>query len=292
MENKQGKSKSKIIIALLAVLLLGSGAYIFKMTNDNKKQVTELTNEKTAIENDLQQRIAALDELSNENTILKEDIETKKEEMEQLLNEIKNAKTTISSLAKYKASYFQLKKDMDNLVVENEALKAKNLELTTSLDSTNVALEDARKFTDTLLHQNNNLTQKVAKGSQLSIVNLQTQAVKERRSGKQIVTDKASRANKLKISFTIAKNKIATTGDKTYYVQIIDSNNNVLGEKNTISLKDKTLTYSFTTTIAYKNKTVQVNEEITNDNFESGTYFVHVFNPAGEMVSNTEFSLR
>jgi hypothetical protein len=47
----------------------------------------------------------------------------------------------------------------------------------------------------------------------------------------QIETDKARRADVLKISFTIAENQIAKSGDKVYYVQVIDSKNNVLGDK-------------------------------------------------------------
>jgi KaiC/GvpD/RAD55 family RecA-like ATPase len=52
-----------------------------------------------------------------------------------------------------------------------------------------------------------------------------------RNSGKQIETDKASRADVLKISFTIAENQIAKSGDKVYYVQVIDSKNNVLRDR-------------------------------------------------------------
>jgi hypothetical protein len=44
-------------------------------------------------------------------------------------------------------------------------------------------------------------------------------------------TDKARRADMLKVSFTIAENQFAKSGDKTYYVQVIDSKNNVLGDK-------------------------------------------------------------
>jgi hypothetical protein len=44
---------------------------------------------------------------------------------------------------------------------------------------------------------------------------------KVRSSGKQIETDKAEQIC-LKVSFTIAANQIAKSGDKTYYVQVID----------------------------------------------------------------------
>ena len=90
----------------------------------------------------------------------------------------------------------------------------------------------------------------------MEIMNAADTAVqKVRSSGKQIETEKAGRADVLKISFTIAENKIAKSGDKTYYVQVIDSKNNVLGDKKTETFGDKSLTYSFIANVKYENKT-------------------------------------
>ena len=122
-------------------------------------------------------------------------------------------------------------------------------------------------------------------------MNTKTSAYKLRSSGKQIETDKASRADILKISFTIAENQIAKSGDKTYYVQVIDSKNNVLGEKQTETFGENTLTYSFATTVAYENKTVNVSEDLPGKNFEKGTYFINIFDK-DVLVSKTSFTLR
>jgi hypothetical protein len=95
----------------------------------------------------------------------------------------------------------------------------------------------------------------------------------------------------LQISFTIAENKIAKSGDKVYYVQVIDAKNNVLGDKATVSFGDTNLTYSFTTTVKYENQTVNVKEQLPGKDFAKGTYFVNVFDK-GELVSKSSFSLR
>ncbi len=293
MENKQNNSSLKAAVVILALLLLGSIGYIFKMTSDNTKQVTELTTEKDQLANDLKARIAELDMAISEKTALQGDFEAQKEEMTRLLAELEKSKGDIASLKRYEASYFKLKREMDNLMAENQLLKEQNVSLTSSLDSTNVVLEDTKRYADTLLTQNDNLTKTVEKGSTLAVLNLNVLAVKERSSGKQIETDKASRADKLKVSFLIAENQIAKSGDRNYYVQIIDSKNNILGDKETISIKeDLTLTYTFITKVKYENKTVQVNEEVAGKDFAAGTYFVNVFNQKGEMVSKTSFSLR
>ena len=293
MENKQNNSGLKAAVVILALLLLGSLTYIYMITSANDKQVTELTTEKDQLANDLKARIAELDIAISEKTALQGDFEAQKEEMTRLLAELENSKGDIASLKRYEASYFKLKREMDNLMAENKLLKEQNVSLTSSLDSTNVALEDTKRYADTLLTQNDNLTKTVEKGSTLAVLNLNVLAVKERSSGKQIETDKASRADKLKVSFLIAENQIAKSGDRMYYVQIIDSKNNILGDKETVAMSgDLTLTYTFITKVKYENKTVQVNEEVIGKDFTAGTYFVNVFNQKGEMVSKTSFSLR
>ncbi|CAM3855830.1 MULTISPECIES: hypothetical protein [Flavobacterium] len=294
MENKKNNSGLKAAIVVLTLLLLGSVGYIYKLTADNKEQISLLTADKASLEDDIKARIAELEIMSSENTALKSDIDAQKEEMEKLLEELEKSKGDVAAMNRYKGEYFRLKKVMDNLVAENKLLKEQNVSLTTSLDSTNVALDENKKFTDTLLVQNNNLTKTIEKASKLAVLNLSVLALKERSSGKQIETTKARKANKLKVSFLIAENQIAKSGDRKYYVQIIDSKNNILGEKATIAMgeSDQSLTYSFITTVKYENKSVQVNEDLSGEDFEAGTYFVNIFSPNGENVSKTSFVLK
>jgi hypothetical protein len=74
-------------------------------------------------------------------------------------------------------------------------------------------------------------------------------------------------------------------------VQVIDSKNNVLGDKKTESFGDNSLTYSFKTTVQYENKTVNVSEDLPGKDFAKGTYFINIFDN-DELVSKTSFSLR
>jgi len=295
MENSSNNSNNsglKAAIVVLALLLLGSVGYIYKLTTDNKETINDLTTEKETLSEELKAKIAEYDVMIADNTALKDELQAEQAKMVELLDQVQKSKGDAAAMAKYKASYFKLKGEMDNLVAENKLLKEENVTLTSSLDSTKVVLDDAKKFNDTLLVQNEGLTKTVEKGSKLAVLNLKVLAVKERSSGKQIETDKAGRADKLKVSFLIAENQIAKTGSREYYVQIIDSKNNILGEKKTIPAGDKTLTYSFISTVKYENKTVQVNEEVSGKDFAAGTYFVNVFDKNSELVSKTSFNLR
>ena len=294
MENQKSNSKLKAVIGVLALLLIVSLGYIFKMTTDAKTLQTEIKDvksEKESVLKDLTELKATYDAAIAENTSMSEELIAERDKVVKLMNELKKSKGDVASLSKYKQQYNNLEQKMRNLMAEVEVLKKENQTLTTNLDSTKVILEDSKNYNQVLVGQNEELAKTVEKGSKLAITNLKTGAYKLRSSGRQIATEKASRTDMLKINFTIAENKIAKSGDKVYYVQVIDGKNNVLGDKATISFGDTNLTYSFTTTVKYENKTVDVSEQLKGKDFAKGTYFVNVFDK-GELVSKTSFSLK
>ncbi|MFC6876006.1 hypothetical protein ACFQZF_08650 [Flavobacterium myungsuense] len=294
MENQKNNSSLKAVVAVLAILLVGSLVYIFKLTSDAKAQLTELTTTKTEKESvmkDLEELKATYDAAIAENTSMSEELIAEREKVVNLIADLKKSKGDAASMAKYKSQYFALETKMKGMMQEIEVLKTANTKLTTERDSTVMVLGEAKKYNEVLVGQNEELSKTVEVASKLSILNLKTAAYKLRSSGKQIATDKASRADILKISFTIAENKVAKSGDKTYYVQVIDSKNNVLGQKETQSFNGKSLTYSFLTTVKFENKTVDVVQDLSGKDFEKGSYFVNVFDN-GELVSKSSFSLR
>jgi uncharacterized protein (DUF3084 family) len=294
MENQNSNSKLKSIIAILAVLLVGSLIYIFKLTSDAKELqnvVVTTQSDKDAVMKDLEALKTSYDKAISENTSMSDELIEARDEVARLMEDLKKSKGDVASLSKYKQQYAALEVKMKNLMQEVEVLKAQNQQLTASLDSTNVVLEDSKKYNQVLVGQNEDLAKTVEKGQKLSVTNLKTAAYKERSSGKLVDTDKARRADVLQISFTIAENSIAKSGDKMYYVQVIDAKNNVLGDKETVSFGDTSLTYSFTTTVKYENKSVEVKEQLKGKDFEKGTYFVNVFDK-GELVSKSTFTLR
>ncbi|UOK41572.1 MULTISPECIES: hypothetical protein [Flavobacterium] len=291
MENQKSNSSLKAIIVVLVLLLLGSLGYMYKMSTDNQTSENKMMSEKEKLSEELQASIAKYDEAIAANTELSDELSAEREKLVQLKAELEKSQGDVASLRKFKDNYARLKREMDNLMKENDALKKENTVLTTQRDSTQVVLEDTRKVRDTLVAKNDNLAKTVERGSKLSVLNLQTTAVKQRSSGKQIDTDKASRADVLKISFMIAENQIAKSGDKTYHIQVIDSKNNVLGDKKTESFGEKTLTYSFEKTVKYENKTVQVSQDLPVKDIEGGIFYVNIFDK-GELVSKTSFTLR
>jgi len=293
MEDQQNNSHTslKIIIGVLAFLLIGSLAYIYKLSTEAKQVQTVLTTtltEKESVMKDLQELKATYDAAIAENTSLSEELVKERDKVVQLINDVEKSKGDAS---KYRSQYLKLESNMKALMAENEGLKKQNKTLTNQRDSTVVVLGEAKKYNEVLVGQNEDLSKTVEKGSKLTVLNMQTAAYKLRSSGKQIATERAGAADILKISFTIAENQIAKSGDKEYYVQVIDSKNNVLGEKQTVNFGEKSLTYSFISKVKYENKTVNVSEDLKGKDFVKGAYFVNVFDKS-ELVSKTSFTLK
>ena len=294
MENQKNNSSLKSLIIVLSVLFALSLVYIYKLTTDVNSTETKLTttlSEKDQVMKDLKDLKTTYDAAIAENTTMSDELIAEREKVVALMANLKKSNGDVASMAKYKKQYLALESKMKGLVVENEALKKDNTVLKVQRDSTIVVLDESKKSNKDLSGQNENLTKTVEKGSKLAIVNLKTSAFIVRSSGKEIATDKASRADVLKVSFTIAENSIAKSGDRKYYVQVIDSKNNVMGESQTERFSDKTLTYSFIANVKYDNKTIDLVKNVSAEKLVKGTFFVNVFDN-GQLVSTTNFTLK
>lgn len=294
MENQKSNSSLKAIVAILALLLVGSLVYIFKMTSEAEVVQTELKTtltEKESVMKDLEELKATYDAAIAENTSMSDELIVERDKVVNLMASLSKSKGDVASLAKYKAQYITLQGNMKVLMEENEALKKANTTLTAQRDSTATVLGESKKYNETLVGQNEELSKVVEKAAKLTVLNTRGSAFKLRSSGKEISTEKASRADVLKISYTIAENQVAQSGAKTYYVQVIDSKNNVLGDKKTENFGDNSLTYSFVSNINYENKTVDVTENLKGKDFPKGVYYVNIFDK-DQLVSKTSFILK
>ncbi len=291
MENQNNNSSLKSLIILLSVLFALSLVYIYKLTTDVKSTETKLTttlSEKEQVMKDLKDLKTTYDAAIAENTSMSDELIAERDKVVALMANLKKSNGDVSQ---FKKQYLALQSKMKGLVAENETLKKDNTVLKVQRDSTIVVLDESKKSNKELAGQNDNLTKTVEKGSKLSLVNLKTSAFIVRSSGREIATDKASRADILKVTFTIPENAIAKSGDRKYYVQVIDSKNNVMGDRQTERFADKTLTYSFIANVKYDNKTIDLVQNVKAEKLEKGTFYVNVFDN-GQLISNTTFTLR
>ena len=125
----------------------------------------------------------------------------------------------------------------------------------------------------------------------VSMSNVKAGAFISKSASKQEETTNASRADLLKITFTLDGNPNAKAGDKTYYFQIINGKNNVLGKRVTEFFDNESLTYSFKKSFDYNNESITITQEFLQEEFQKGVYFINIFD-RDDLVGKTSFTLK
>ena len=294
MENSKSSTGLKVALGIALVLFLGTGFYtmnLYKKSNEDKKELTE---QKQLVMNDLNAMAKQYDVAIGENDVANNNLIEARTRIQGLIDSLKISETNVKSLWRYKKKYASLQKEMDVLLAQNDSLRVENSYLATSLDSTRVRLEERTMFTDSLLVQNTALAEVVENAAVLNTVGLKGFGVIERTSGKLIPTERASRVDKIRVCFTVAKNALVQAGDQELYVQVIDPKNNTLGSNEQVQFGEKTLNYSMISKFNYENGSLNICEFVASkgkENFEKGRYTVNVFN-SKDLVSSSEFTLK
>ncbi|EGV44918.1 chromosome partitioning protein ParA [Bizionia argentinensis JUB59] len=293
MKNNGNNTGLKVALGIALVLFVATGIYTSKLYKEKESTEAHLLQEKEMVMKDLSNMAKQYDVVIGENDIANEKLIEAKGRIQGLIDSLKVSETNVQSLYRYKSKYTALQKEMTVLLKENDRLKVENQSLSTSLDSTRVRLEERTMFTDSLLVQNTALAEVVSNASVLSAVSLEGFGVIERNSGKLIPTESARRADKIRVCFTVPKNKLVEGGEQELYIQVIDPNNNTMGANEQIEFDEKVLNYSMVSKFNYENTSLNICEFVAgNDNkFEKGRYIVNVFNKK-DLVATSEFTLK
>jgi hypothetical protein len=281
----------KTVIVILILVLLSGLFYVYKRSDHSKSVIVTLQNQKAYTLKELRLSESKLNKVMVNNSNLSRQLATERAKLKKLIAEYQKADVSESLNLKYQKKYQDLQNNVFFLMKELDRYKKK-------ADSTSVALVTTKKTNDNLVSknsdlktQNKSLNTKIEGAAVLSYLDFKIIPYKLRSSGKQIETDKASKADLLKLSFTIAENKLSKAKEKKYYIQIIDNVNNVLGEKKTILFGKKSLVYSIVSNVNYKNKSITIDTEIPVSDLTKGLYFANVFDESN-LILSTNFDLK
>lgn len=294
MENTSNSKGTglKVALGILLALFLGTGFYTSKLYNEKKETEATLVKEKQQVMADLSNMAKQYDVVIGENEAANRDLVEARERIQGLMDSLQVSQNSVASLWNYKKKYLSLQEEMNTLLTENDRLKIENSLLATSLDSTNVALAERTVFTDSLLIQNTEISNVLENAAVLQTVDLKGFGVIERSTGKLIPTERASRSDKIRVCYTVAKNTLVGAGDKELYVQVTDSKGNILGANEQVTVGEETVNYSIISKFNYENRSLNICEFVSpNGDFAEGRYTVNVYN-SKELVSTTEFTLK
>ena len=280
MTDQKNNAPFKIISAILCIVL--GVSLFFNFQNNSKVNQLNATAlkasaDKALLITNLKDLKSSLDAEIAKSTVLSDELIVERDKVVALISKLQKSNQNVAELQKFKSEYLNLNSKMKDLQSKVELLTNENQNLLTQNDNAKNELSQTKRILDTLSTSNSNLNSKMLKASKLSFLNLTIGAFKLKGSSKMVATDKASRTNILTISFTIAENLIVKPESRTFYVQLIDANNNVLGGKIQKRFGNDMLAYSFDKTIDYKNESVVVTENFEVSDLKTGAIKVNIF---------------
>lgn len=241
------------IYMLIIAALIGTNIYLFL---DGRKKANNLTTviskmdtviiSRDNIKSEYDAALARLDQLTSQNAGLKSETESKSGEIAKLKKQIEDI---IRKENKSEADVARAQQLITRLRSRVRGYE----ERIAALETENADLSEQR---DVVTKENTGLQEKVRLGSVLHASNIRLSAIDLRRNGtKQRETEKARKADLLRIQFDIDENRIAESGNKELYLAITAPDGNLLsnaafGSGTTTKSDGATLNYTMAKQVA------------------------------------------
>lgn len=230
MDQEESKSKKRgIFLWIIIILLMGSNGFLIWLYMQEKNKLADkivetktVYLEKETIEADLAALQVDYGNLQTNNKALQAEIEEKKKYIEELMIEAKKNKGNLYIIAKLKKETETLRAIMQHYVVTIDSLNTLNQNLIAEKKTVLKQLDAEKEKGKVLNQEKDELKETIAKGSILTCFNITAKGVFFKKGGKkEVITDKARKATKIKVGFSLGENKIAKAGEKTVYVRIM-----------------------------------------------------------------------
>ena len=284
MSNESSSMSSKITIGVLILVIIGSWIYFSSSkvdiitTYDNK--IAVIDSAKAKIQAEFIEVSAKADSLTNQNTSLQGDLLDKSNQIQKLKSNIstilRKQNATDVELAEAKTLIADLNGKVTNLFTDLTKAQAENKDLT--------AKNEVLNTTNTTLNTNLTATQKERErlqdiGSTLHASTFSIQALRIKDDGTEKVTNNTKRANTIRLSFQIDRNKITPTGSQELFVCITGPDGKAFNETGKINTReDGAKAYSNKLSVQYEqNKELPVSYDIKNVSFTEGEYLVEIY---------------
>jgi hypothetical protein len=283
----------KVLLAILLISLVGLAVWSYSTYQENEGIKTELNDEKAQIEKELKNISAEYTLEIDKGSVLSADLTDARNRITRLVDSVGKLESDVRVLTRLRMELNNIKKDRDLLQDRINTLEVINQNLAVVNDSTIAALNKeilkSQDQSSTIANLNSNMSRAAA----LIPTNFTPVGVIVRSSGKQIENDRARRVDDIKVCFTLPENPLATTGVTSFYLQVINPENNVLGENKTKEFDGQKLTYSKVIQFNYQGKELDLCEVVgaNEDNIVKGRYRINLYN-GPIRVSSSEITLR
>lgn len=276
--------RNKIIFLTIAIVaLLGSNAYLyFKDKHENERYVTANT-EKDRLKLEVEKIEVELDKtnainLSLNDKLIKEQ-DLARQQIAELKSRLQKGQLTRGELLAAQKQISELKEYVSNYNQEIARLAKENSNLKSERDSLVKSVKTINDKATQLAEENADLNAKVLTGAALKASNIQIQAFKIKRNGKNVEVDHASGAKKLLVTFSVAPNTLAKKDYHNIYLRIFDPAGNLIANQNDMfEAEGQEMQFTQMITISYNDDDTRYEMEWLNPNeFIKGNYAVILY---------------
>ena len=278
------------IIAVMAWLLLTQKKEVITLTKNIEGQETELKLQLDSLLAEHERVKVSYGELSSTLTERDSIINVKAREIKQLLGvkgELATVKRKLAQLQEVTQIY---EHQIDSLFTVNRKLKNENTQI-----KNDYSLEQQK--TNELSKDKEALNEKITGAAVLKAYKISAVAYKSRGIDKDKETDKAARADKIKVCFTVSENKLVSPSYKRFFVRIARPNNVILtrGPAYTFQFLGQTLQFSSMETLNYEGDAADIctffEQPLNSTELVKGRYYVNIFTEDRE-IGQTSFELK
>ncbi len=302
-QEKKSDNRTKLLIIII-VLLVAGNIYLYWKLNQ-KQDVVEIMVQQSNMDS---VKIADLDLKYNSAINDIEGLRGQNASLDSLLNikenEIKSMKAALDASKKagklkdseYLAKLNDLQKLITDLKGQITQLEAEKNILIIQKDSLGRNL-DQQVVVNTKLKSENTVLS--VKAGLLKAMNIVGSGVRGKGKGKEVVTDNAKKAERLKVCFDVDENKNADQGSKTFLLKLTAPNGSVINVQSMGSGKfemgdthEETI-YTTKQTITYNQKpqNICIYWGANGSTFEKGKYSIELFQD-GYSVGKKDFTLK
>jgi hypothetical protein len=194
------------------------------------------------------------------------------------------------TLAEAKNAIDKLKKENTEYIAMVEEAQKSYVKAKETAEVNEAAASAFKVDNDSLLALSEKLNAKLGEASILRIAGLSVNPIREK-NGKQEITDKASRVDRLKINFSVLGSKLTEKEEKEIVIRIISPTGAVLTKDNN-KLQDKSELASINESITYDGTEKGITYYYDHSaEYTKGTYKIEVLNN-GKLLDRKTFSLR
>ena len=288
-----------IAIILLLIALIGILFWFLPKQDEYKAILEEKEEQRIELEQELNLLMVEHESIKTEYGSLSDSLAIKDSIILANADEIKELLNYKWEYRKVNKKLKLLRKITQGYVKQLDSVYTVNRELTEENEKIRQQYAGEQQKSRELAKDKEQLIEKVTEASALRAYNVSAYGVRFTGSGRERVTDKAKKVERVKVCFTVGENKLIEAGTKTFYIRILRPDNVVvmqkMGDVYTFDFNGEKMEYTTKKEISYENTAADLCIFWTKKNkgeaAMTGVYNVFIYSDGVE-IGKSAFELK